>query len=167
MGAKRRPDPLNRFVERSESQANPKPSADSRRMFVVPNADFTQNGKAPDVRFRTVEVNGLDVFYREAGTGRGDAPAILLLHGFPDQLAHVPQPDPGTGGRVPRRRPGLPWLRPKRDAAAGQVRLHLRQPGRRRREVHRPDRADEVRPVRAGLRRPGRLPAGRRSTRTA
>ncbi|WP_165228092.1 alpha/beta fold hydrolase [Aquisphaera insulae] len=30
---------------------------------------------------RTVEVDGLDIFYREAGPK--DAPAILLLHGFP------------------------------------------------------------------------------------
>lgn len=32
-------------------------------------------------RHRTVQVNGLDIFYREAG--RPDAPAVLLLHGFP------------------------------------------------------------------------------------
>jgi pimeloyl-ACP methyl ester carboxylesterase len=33
------------------------------------------------VRYRTVKVDGLDVFYREAGPA--DAPAILLLHGYP------------------------------------------------------------------------------------
>ena len=33
------------------------------------------------VRHRTVKVNGLDIFYREAG--RRNAPAVLLLHGFP------------------------------------------------------------------------------------
>lgn len=32
-------------------------------------------------RHRTVAVDGLDIFYREAG--RIDAPAVLLLHGFP------------------------------------------------------------------------------------
>ena len=31
--------------------------------------------------YRTVAVNGVDVFYREAGPR--DAPAVLLLHGFP------------------------------------------------------------------------------------
>jgi pimeloyl-ACP methyl ester carboxylesterase len=36
---------------------------------------------APQVRHQTVTVGGLDVFYREAGPK--DAPAILLLHGFP------------------------------------------------------------------------------------
>src|SRR5262247_748122 len=30
---------------------------------------------------KTVKVGDLDIFYREAGTN--DAPAILLLHGFP------------------------------------------------------------------------------------
>jgi hypothetical protein len=33
------------------------------------------------VHHRTVKVDGLDIFYREAGPK--DAPAILLLHGFP------------------------------------------------------------------------------------
>lgn len=41
----------------------------------------TQAGTAPKVKYRTVKVAGLDVFYREAG--REDAPAVLLLHGFP------------------------------------------------------------------------------------
>ena len=38
---------------------------------------------SPDTRttYRTVDVDGLDIFYREAGPR--DAPTILLLHGFP------------------------------------------------------------------------------------
>lgn len=39
------------------------------------------NSTAPRVRHTSVNVNGLDVFYREAGPT--DAPAVLLLHGFP------------------------------------------------------------------------------------
>ena len=31
--------------------------------------------------YRTVKINGLDIFYREAGPKK--APTILLLHGFP------------------------------------------------------------------------------------
>ena len=30
---------------------------------------------------RSVEIDGLDIFYREAGSS--DAPTVLLLHGFP------------------------------------------------------------------------------------
>jgi len=37
-------------------------------------------GAAPTYH-RTVEVNGIEIFYREAGSS--DAPTILLLHGFP------------------------------------------------------------------------------------
>ncbi len=33
------------------------------------------------VHYRSVRVNGLDIFYREAGPA--DAPVVLLLHGFP------------------------------------------------------------------------------------
>ena len=38
-------------------------------------------GAASNISYKIVEVNGLDVFYREAG--RKDAPTLLLLHGFP------------------------------------------------------------------------------------
>lgn len=33
------------------------------------------------VAYRTVKIDGLDIFYREAGPK--DAPTVLLLHGFP------------------------------------------------------------------------------------
>lgn len=36
---------------------------------------------AAPIHYRTVKVDGLDIFYREAGPK--DAPVILLLHGFP------------------------------------------------------------------------------------
>lgn len=36
---------------------------------------------AEQVLYRTVKIDGLDIFYREAGSK--DAPAVLLLHGFP------------------------------------------------------------------------------------
>jgi pimeloyl-ACP methyl ester carboxylesterase len=35
----------------------------------------------PPVTYRTVKVDGLNIFYRQAG--RADAPTLLLLHGFP------------------------------------------------------------------------------------
>lgn len=63
----------------------------------------------PSIRYQTVEVDGLKIFYREAGPK--NAPTVLLLHGFPTsshmfrdlipQLAenyHVVAPDyPGFG----------------------------------------------------------------------
>ena len=33
------------------------------------------------INYRSIDVNGLQVFYREAGAA--DRPALLLLHGFP------------------------------------------------------------------------------------
>jgi pimeloyl-ACP methyl ester carboxylesterase len=50
-------------------------------------ADTSGNAAAPAVEasasvyYRTVQIDGLDIFYREAGPA--DAPAVLLLHGFP------------------------------------------------------------------------------------
>lgn len=39
------------------------------------------NWTRANVRYNTIDVDGLDIFYREAGPR--DAPAVLLLHGFP------------------------------------------------------------------------------------
>ncbi len=44
-------------------------------------AASAERASAPRVSYRTVKVDGLDIFYREAGPA--DGPAILLLHGFP------------------------------------------------------------------------------------
>lgn len=37
----------------------------------------------PAITHRAVDVSGVRVFYRETGPDRPDAPAVLLLHGFP------------------------------------------------------------------------------------
>jgi hypothetical protein len=39
-----------------------------------------------DVEYRTADVEGLTVFYREAGAS--DAPTLVLLHGFPS-ASHI------------------------------------------------------------------------------
>lgn len=53
--------------------ASPRRGAPARSDSVTPDAARTT--------YRTVEVDGLNIFYREAGPK--DAPAVLLLHGFP------------------------------------------------------------------------------------
>ena len=42
---------------------------------------FALPAAADEVAYKTVAVDGLDIFYREAGPA--DAPTVLLLHGFP------------------------------------------------------------------------------------
>jgi len=44
-------------------------------------AGAAEPAKPPQIFYRTVKIDGLDIFYREAGPK--DAPAVLLLHGFP------------------------------------------------------------------------------------
>jgi alpha-beta hydrolase superfamily lysophospholipase len=39
------------------------------------------NLQVPEIVYRTVSIDGVDVFYREAGPK--NAPTVLLLHGFP------------------------------------------------------------------------------------
>jgi pimeloyl-ACP methyl ester carboxylesterase len=45
------------------------------------SGELSASERSPMVFYRTVMVDGLSIFYREAG--RPDAPTLLLLHGFP------------------------------------------------------------------------------------
>ena len=81
----------------------------------VGNTVATSVQQAQQTRHKTLTVNGVEVFYRQAGPS--DAPTILLLHGFPTSshmfrnlipaLAdkyHVVAPDyPGFGNAGGRR----------------------------------------------------------------
>ena len=58
-------------LDRSKAAAPPTHAVAS----VVPRGDNSA------VRYRTVQIDGLDLFYREAGPA--NAPVVLLLHGFP------------------------------------------------------------------------------------
>ena len=47
----------------------------------APQHTTDANSSPPVTHYRTATVDGLDIFYREAGPANG--PAIVLLHGFP------------------------------------------------------------------------------------
>ena len=113
------------------------------------------------VLYKTVKVGDLDIFYREAGPK--DAPTLLLLHGFPTSSQMFRNLIPALADRYHVVAPDYPGYGYSSMPLARQVRLHLRQPGEGDRRVHRAARADEVRPLRAGLRRADRLPARRRA----
>ena len=111
--------------------------------------------------YRTVSLDGLKIFYREAGPK--DAPTILLLHGYPSSsrmfatLSAARRP-------LPLLRDGLPRLRPERRAVGVRLRLYVRPSRERDRRVHAGPRAPRLRPRAAGLRRPDRdAPRGRPS----
>jgi pimeloyl-ACP methyl ester carboxylesterase len=85
------------------------PQAVARADSPVAQSTATATSIDSRVRYRTVEIDGITLFYREAGSA--DAPVMLLLHGFPassfmyrdlmERLAgrfHVIAPDyPGFG----------------------------------------------------------------------
>src|SRR5215470_18463587 len=78
----------------------------------VPPHTTDANSSPPVTHYRTTTVDGLNIFYREAGPANG--PAIVLLHGFPtsshmfrdlipllSDRCHVVAPDlPGFGNTV-------------------------------------------------------------------
>ncbi len=59
-----------------------------------------------DVAYRTADVEGLTVFYREAGTS--DAPTLVLLHGFPSASHMFRELIPLLAGRFHIVAPDLP-----------------------------------------------------------
>jgi pimeloyl-ACP methyl ester carboxylesterase len=50
-------------------------------MIVVTNNVFAENEADNVIYYRTANIEGLDIYYREAGSR--DNPTVLLLHGFP------------------------------------------------------------------------------------
>jgi pimeloyl-ACP methyl ester carboxylesterase len=59
-----------------------------------------------DITYRTADVAGLTVFYREAGAA--DAPALLLLHGYPSASPQFRELIPLLAGRFHVIAPDLP-----------------------------------------------------------
>ena len=84
------------------------------------------------VKYRTADVDGVKVFYREAGSA--DAPVLLLLHGFPDLPSHMFRDlIPLLADRVRLVAPDLPGFgRSDMPARSGWHRQLERTPGRRK-----------------------------------
>ena len=72
------------------------------------------------IKYRYEDVDGLKVFYREAG--HADASALLLLHGFPS-ASHMFRDL--ILRSLPHYRARPTGLRPIGDACAEQVQLHI------------------------------------------
>jgi len=68
------------------------------------------------VHHKTVRVNNLDIFYREAGPQ--SAPTILLLHGFPTSSNMFRNLIPRLAGAFHVIAPGLSRLRPEQHAGS-------------------------------------------------
>ncbi len=66
------------------------------------------------IKYRTADVDGFKVFYREAGAA--GAPKLLLLHGFPSAEPYVPGSDPAPGRPLSPRRSRFAGLRQVRHA---------------------------------------------------
>jgi pimeloyl-ACP methyl ester carboxylesterase len=71
------------------------------------NATATMmSGEFPKVALRTIEADGVRVFYREAGPA--DAPVLLLLHGYPTSSFMFRELIPRMAGKSRVIAPDLP-----------------------------------------------------------
>jgi len=71
------------------------------------------------VAHRTVKVRDLDVFYRESGPK--DAPAVLLLHGFPTRLQMFRTLIPSLADRYRLLAPNYPGFGHSKSKPAGMI----------------------------------------------
>ena len=103
------------------------------------------------VHHRYATVRGQQLFYREAGAA--DAPALVLLHGFPTSSFMFRDLIPPLADRYHVIAPDHLGFGAVRRPAGRRVRLHLRRPDRPHRRPARPARGQPVRDLRPGLRR--------------
>ena len=131
--------------------------SDSRRVRPLPK-EITMT-----LTYRTASVDGLKVFYREAGDA--NAPTVLLLHGFPTSSHMYRELIPALADRYHVVAPDLPGFGFTRCAGSSGLQIYLRPSGRRDRALHRGPRSQPLRPLRLRLRRTGRFPPRRPSPR--
>ena len=105
--------------------------------------------------YRTIEIDGGELFYREAGDSGGTDPAAP--RGLPELVGAVRAADRPPRRPLPPRGARLPGVRTQ--PGPGR-RDHLRSPGGRHRGVHRGEGPGALQPLHVRLRRAGRVPAG-------
>ena len=81
------------------------------------------NTITPTVFYRTLNVEGLEIFYREAGPR--DALTVLLLHGFPSSSHMFRNLIPMLADKYSCRCPRLPWIWRKLSTIGQRFRLFL------------------------------------------
>ena len=79
------------------------------------------------INYRTTEIDGLKIFYREAG--RADAPALLLLHGFPSASHMFRDLIPRLADRFHLVAPDLPGFGQSDMPSPRQLQIYVRQFG--------------------------------------
>ncbi len=153
------PEPHPRRLDHDPARRNPPRSSPCSRQ---PHGPWRRpRPQQPvEVLHKTVKVGDLDIFYREAGPK--DAPTLLLLHGFPTSSQMFRKLIPALADKYHVVAPDYPGYghssMPPHDKFSYTFDNLAKVDGR----VHRQARADEVRPLRARLRRPGRLSPGGR-----
>ncbi len=82
-----------------------------------------QPAKYP-TRYRTIAIDGVSIFYREAGPK--DGPTILLLHGLPSSSRMFESLFDRLCRSLPSGSARLPGIRPQRLAKSEGIRVHVR-----------------------------------------
>ena len=111
------------------------------------------------VTYRKVDVDGIGVFYREAGPK--DAPTILLLHGFPTAGHMFRDLIPQLADRFRLVAPDLPGFGQSDMPARSAFTYTFDNIAERHRSLHRGDRPPSLRDLRLRLWRARRLPPRR------
>ena len=93
------------------------------------------NTITPTVFYRTLNVEGLEIFYREAGPW--DAPTVLLLHGFPSSSHMFRNLIPMLADKYHVVAPDFPGYGESSAASVKRVRLLPRTVSDCDRKVHR------------------------------